>query len=93
VQGEDLSEFFLDTDECCRSLLPPEDQEELPDIKQHTLSENPSPPIFKGRTFYRHSTFPMPHDELKGLIECAGGTLLAPGKPHKTGGNVEVKVL
>ena len=84
LDEDDLNTFCLETDEWWESQFPQEDQDQFPDIKRRTLSGNPSPPIFKGLTFYRHESFAMPREKLKGLIECAGATLLA--HPPKTGG-------
>ncbi len=84
----DKDDFCLETDEWCKSQFPQEDQDQFPDIKRRALSGNPSPPIFKGLTFYRHESFAMPREELKGLIECAGGTLLA-NNPLKAGGKIQ----
>jgi hypothetical protein len=53
-----------------------EDQDQFSDVKRRTLSVNPSPPIFQGLTFYRHESFAMPCEELKVLIECAGGSMM-----------------
>jgi hypothetical protein len=91
LDEDDLNPFCLETDEWCKSHFPQEDPDQFPDIKRRTLSGNPSPPIFKGLTFYRHESFSMPREDLKGLIECAGGNLLA-NNPLKAGGNFKFKL-
>ena len=91
LDEDDLNPFCLETDEWCKSHFPQEDPDQFPDIKRRTLSGNPSPPIFKGLTFYRHESFSMPREDLKGLIECAGGTMLTNLAPLKAGGKKNSK--
>jgi len=89
---DDMRTFCIDTDEWWKSQFPQEQQDELPDIKIRGLSDDPSPPIFKGLDFYRDKSFAMPQAELKGLIECAGGKLLTK-MPPQAGGNLMLKLL
>ncbi len=87
LDEDDWNTFCLETDEWWKSQFPQEDQDQFPDVKCRSLSGNPSPPIFKGLTFYRYDSFVMPREEFKGFIECAGGNLLVKKNPPKAGGN------
>jgi hypothetical protein len=91
--GDDLSAYFLDADQFCGTLLASDDEAGFADVKTRALSDNPPPPVFKGMEFYRDSSFPIKHDELKGLIDCAGAQLLKQNQSPKAGANIKFEVL